>query len=1040
MASPLSQRGSGTTTFVMDHSYTGGTLIPHGVLQLGNGGETGSVIGDVQVDADGTLAFNRSNAYAFLASITGAGGVDHRGSGTTTFGGASTYTGDTHVRAGTVLVEGGLGDTRTTVHSGAMLGGTGRIGGEVIVNDGGILSPGTSPGTLTVGGLQLAAGAILDYELGQAGVIGSGINDLIEIDGDLVLDGTLNVTDAGGFGVGVYRLMNYGGSLTDNILDLGALPASIDRNTLFVQTAIAGQVNLVNSAGISVNFWDGAAGPTDDGIIQGGNGVWVANDRSWTLPDGSLNGHWNEGFAVFGGQAGTVTVMGEQRFTGMQFMTDGYRLEPGTDAALRASGTTNLRVDPGVTATIAAPIVGDATLVKVDEGTLVLEGGFGYTGGVTVNGGRLVGDTGNLLGDILNRAELEFAQAEDATYADTISGSGQLIKSAQGTLTLTGTNTYTGSTRIEAGTLRIGNGGTAGSLVGDVRIDAAGTLAFDRSDSVGFAGAFSGAGALDKFGAGTLTLTGDSGAYTGQATLHAGGLHMLGTIGGQFDVLAGTVLSGTGTLGSVDNAGTISPGGSIGTLHMTGDYVQREGSTYLVDIAPNGSSDLLGIAGSASIEGGEVYVTKAPGQYAGVSRYTIVDAEGGVTGTYDTLDQNLPFLDMFLSYDPNHVYLDIRRNDTDFSSLCGRGTFNQCEVAKTLDSFDPQVPPSADIGKMMEQVTAMDEDTALAAFDRMSGEVHPSLAGIVLEGHALYGQTVSRRMAERREAIGADRLHGGAWVRTYGANSELDGDGNAHAADWNLHGIAVGYDAWGTEHWLIGASANLMRLDADFRPGDHGEVEANNLSLYTSFQGDRGYFDAVGSYAWWDNDTTRAVQVGDIDRTATANYRSHRFTGYLEAGWNIQVGARSLLQPLVTLQYDNLASQKFREQGAQDLSLIALSDSVERLTAAAGVRWSSSLQRGAWTLEPTAQARWLHSEGQGYAEFDVAFSGAPDQGYRTPQFGWRVRGVTLPQDRGLVGFGLAARKGNIDLFVDYDFQAGDGFQAHNLGAGLRYRW
>ena len=89
---------------------------------------------------------------------------------------------------------------------------------------------------------------------------------------------------------------------------------------------------------------------------------------------------------------------------------------------------------------------------------------------------------------------------------------------------------------------------------------------------------------------------------------------------------------------------------------------------------------------------------------------------------------------------------------------------------------------------------------------------------------------------------------------------------------------------------------------------------------------------------------------------------------------------------------------------------------------------------------PPAQARWLHRKGDEYAEFDVAFSGAPNEGYRLPEFGWRVRGVTLPQDRGVLGLGLAARNDNLDLFVDYDFQAGDGFKAHNLSAGLRYRW
>jgi fibronectin-binding autotransporter adhesin len=1049
-AGPLDvgDRGAGTLTVV-----DGGTVAAPelflarnagsiGTIHIGEGGLSGTLEATQVSGGAGTATvnFNHSDDVSTATAFLGSLAFNKLGTGTLLLAGTSDYTGATQVQAGTLMVEGALGNTTTTVFDGATLGGTGSIAGDVIVNDGATIAPGMSPGTLTVGSLSLSSGSILEYELGQAGVIGSGINDLIEIDGSLTLDGTINITDAGGFGAGVYRLMNYGGSFTDNGLDLGALPTGFTTNDLFVQTAIVGQVNLINSAGESLNFWDGAAGPTDDGIIQGGDGVWVSNDRSWTNPDGSLNGNWNQGFAIFGGAAGTVTVMGEQNFTGMQFMTDGYRLEAGTDGALHADGVTNLRVDPNVTATIATPIVGDATLVKVDEGTLVFQGAFGYTGGVTVNGGRLIGDSDNLLGNILNRAELEFAQNDDGTYAGNMTGEGALTKSGAGTLTLTGNNSHSGGTTIEAGTLQVGDGGTSGGLAGDVEIQADGTLAFNRNDNIGFAGAFSGDGALDKFGAGTLSLSGDSSAYAGQGTVHAGGLQVDGSLGGDLAVLAGATLSGTGTLGSVDNAGTIAPGGAIGTLTLTGDYVHRDGATYQVDIDADGNSDLLDVAGSAKIEGGDVQVAGVPGQYGGVTRYTIVDADGGVSGTYDALSDSLLFLDLVLAYDPNHVYLDVLRNDTSFGSLCGTGSFNQCEVAKTLDSFDPVVPPTVDIGKMIAQVTTLDAPGALAAFDRLSGEAHPSLAGIVLEGHALYGQTVTRRMAERREAIGADRLKGGAWVRAYGASSELDGDGNAHGADWDLRGVAVGYDAWGSENWLIGASVNAMHLEADFRPGDRGDVDAKNVSLYTSFQGERAYLDAVVSYAWWDNDVTRSIQVGNIDRTATSSYNSHRFATYLEGGWTFNLGERSLLQPMLTLQYDNLASQAFREEGAQDLSLIGRSDSVERLTIGAGARWSSTFKRGDWTLEPTVQARWLHSEGDDYAEFDVAFAGAPDEGYRTPEFGWRVRGVTLPQDRGLVGLGIAARNDNLDLFVDYDYQAGDGFKAHNLGAGLRYRW
>src|SRR5690606_33324276 len=169
------------------------------------------------------------------------------------------------VSGGTLLVNGTLGDGTIAVDvlSGGTLGGTGTIGGSVTVADG-VLAPGESPGTLTIAGdLLLDAGARLEFEFGEANFPGGPLNDLVEIGGDLVLDGTLDVTvtPGGSFTAGLYRIFDYGGALTDGGLDVGAVPAG---SAVFVQTAVPGQVNLVNTAGLSLNFWDGSATPRND--------------------------------------------------------------------------------------------------------------------------------------------------------------------------------------------------------------------------------------------------------------------------------------------------------------------------------------------------------------------------------------------------------------------------------------------------------------------------------------------------------------------------------------------------------------------------------------------------------------------------------------------------------------------------------------------------------------------------------------------------------------------------------------------------------
>lgn len=994
----IGRRGSGVLS-IADGGVVGATGIVHlaeqggatGVLNLGAAaGDPAVAAGTLDATAlqfgagSGTINFNHTNGdYVFDAAISGSGTVNQL-AGTTLLGGASSNSGATHVQGGTLLVEGTLGDTATTVFGGATLGGSGAIGGDVAVQGGGILAPGSSAGTLTLGSLSLSGGSILDYELGQAGVIGSGVNDLIEIGGDLTLDGTLDITDIGGFGVGVYRLMNYGGALTDNGLDLGALPSGADAQDLFLQTAIDGQVNLINSTGLTLSFWDGAvADEHNNGTVDDGDGLWNADNDNWTASDGAVNGRWDDDtFAVFGGAGGSVSVVGEQAVAGAQFMA-GYTLDAGTDGALRIDGAESvIRVDPAVTATIAAPIVGAGGLVKTDTGTLVLSGVNTYGGGTRIDRGRL-----QVAGD---------ANLGDAAGALTFDG-GSLHNSAAFT-------TARGIT-LDAG------GGT-----------------FETAADLGLAGTIDGAGALTKTGDGTLTLTG-SNTYTGNTRVQAGTLFVDGTLGGLTLIAAGATLGGSGAVGSVDNAGTVAAGNSIGTLTLTGDYLHRAGATLLAEVEPGGTGDLLDVAGAATIEGGGVQVIKLPGQYAEGTRYTLIDAAGGVSGEFDALTQDLPFVHLSLAYDPNHVFLDVVRNDTRFADVCR--TFNQCQVGTTIDTVSGGGQPG-DLVTVIEALTTLDVDGALAGFDRLSGEAHASFAGLMLEGHALYGQTVSRRLAERREAAGAQHLQGGAWARGYGAASELDGDGNAHGADIDLHGVAVGFDAWGTENWLIGASANAMRVDADFRAGDGGETDAKNVALYTSLQGERAYLDAVLSFAWWNSDITRRIDVGSLHRSAQAEYGSHRLGFYLEGGWNIDLGA-SRLQPLLSVQRDRVDTQNFRESGAQELDLIGRSQNATRTTASAGLRWIGGYARGEWTLAPNLQARWLHSTGDLAAQFAVAFAGAPDTGFA-------VRGATWPKDRGLIGVGFGASKGAMDLFVDYDYQQGDGLEAHNLSAGLRYRW
>jgi fibronectin-binding autotransporter adhesin len=150
---------------------------------------------------------------------------------------------------------------------------------------------------------------------------------------------------------------------------------------------------------------------------------------------------------------------------------------------------------------------------NVTNGTIVFDG----TNPTFLNQGDSSGLVGNLPNLQLNATttfEIDNSSAvTDVTGA--ITGTGGLIKTGNGTLLLTGTNTYTGGTTISAGTLQIGSGGTTGSITGDVTDN--GVLGFDRSDTVTFAGVISGTGSVTQIGTGTTILTGTN-TYSGGTT------------------------------------------------------------------------------------------------------------------------------------------------------------------------------------------------------------------------------------------------------------------------------------------------------------------------------------------------------------------------------------------------------------------------------------------------------------------------------------------------------------------------------------------
>ncbi|AEG50605.1 outer membrane autotransporter barrel domain protein [Sphingobium chlorophenolicum L-1] len=608
----VDQAGSGTTVLTAANLYTGGTTIGAGTLQIGAGGTSGSIVGDVL--NNGTLAFDRSDEVIFGGLISGSGGVDQIGAGTTILTGGNSYGGTTRVVAGTLLINGDQSAATglTNVAAGATLGGTGIVGGDVTTANGARLKPGdaTGPGTLTVNGnLGLTSGTTLAYDFGQSNVVGGPLNDLLQVGGDLNLDGVIdvNVSAGGSFDVGVYRVISYGGSLTNNGLDLGVLPVG---TLALVQTSIAGQVNLVNATGATLNFWDGALGPKADGIVDGGDGVWQngTGNNNWTEISGSINAAFtDDAFAIFSAAPGAVTVdgsLGAVTASGMQFASGGYVIG-GDGIALS----------------------GPQSVVRVGDGTAA---GLGFT----------------------------------ATIDSVLTGNTRLVKTDLGTLVLNGTNSYSGGTRVNAGTLRISRDANLGDATGGIAFDGGtlhgtasitsarnvemigmGTILTDAGTTLVLNGSVTGSGDLVKDGAGNLALN-DTSDYTGLTIVRAGGLFVNGdqsAATGLVDVAAGAVLGGHGIIGgdvAVADGGRLAPGNSPGTLTINGNLALNSGSLLAFEfgqanVAGGALNDLVNVGGDLTLDGTIDVAVSAGGSFGGgvyrVFNYGGVLTDNGLT-------------------------------------------------------------------------------------------------------------------------------------------------------------------------------------------------------------------------------------------------------------------------------------------------------------------------------------------------------------------------------------------------------------------------
>ncbi|EAT6821617.1 TPA: fibronectin-binding autotransporter adhesin ShdA [Salmonella enterica subsp. enterica serovar Pomona] len=436
----------------------------------------------------------------------------------------------------------------------------------------------------------------------------------------------------------------------------------------------------------------------------------VANSGVLQVGEGELENTLSGSGSLVKTGTGKLTLGGDNSYSGGTTITGGTLTADHADSlgtgAIANSGV--FKVGEGE---LKNTLSGSGSLVKTGTGELTLSGDNTYSGGTTISDGTLIADHADSLGTgaIANSGVLQVGEGE---LENTLSGSGSLVKTGTGELTLSGDNTYSGGTTISDGTLIADHADSLGS--GD--IDNSGVLQVGEGE---LKNTLSGSGSLVKTGTGELTLSGDN-SYSGTTTITDGTL-----IAANVNALGSGDIDNSGTLmldanGAFELANITTHTGATtalaaGSTLDAGQLTQEDDSTLSIDLgaATNDAmitADSVTLGGTLNINGiGSVTDSWTPEAYT----YTLIDSDSAITTDFDNLTvagmnrEDVDFLTIDGKVDEaDNTHYDLTASlswyaDRDNATTDAHGTFTLSDpdgsfnVAATLTDVDDTLDPGS---------------------------------------------------------------------------------------------------------------------------------------------------------------------------------------------------------------------------------------------------------------------------------------------------------------------------------------------------------
>ena len=477
---------------------------------------------------------------------------------------------------------------------------------------------------------------------------------------------------------------------------------------------IAGPIGIyITSASSSTVTNQGTiTGLTTEGIKFGGagNNTMINSGRITGVSDAVLFGSGNDRLILQSGYSFTGVADGGAGTNTLEFDAGNFSLSQLGSEFLNFQ---DLQIDSGSgVQDLGASSVIQSGLTVVNDGSINNTGSLQVNGvldngtGTFVNSGTVVGTTFGIIGggDIINSGTIigDGGAGVDMASPGTLTNTGLIQGSTYGVIAGAGDTVVNSGTIKDPGVagMDLASGAvlvnpTGGLVTGTIGVEFTGTGANLTNN-----GTITGTGGVAiQFDAGTNTATLgtgsmlngniDGGGGAGQISLTGTGT-MANTIanfgaGSKLTVApsASWTASGSWTIASVSNAGTLQSGEAGTPLKLSGNFAQTSTGVFQAVLTAAGGNSELEVAGTATVAGTVLIVP--PATLAAATKYTILNATGGVTGTFASVSGGTALLPATLSYDADDVFVTLTQQPVSLP-IGATLTANQQATAVAFDS------------------------------------------------------------------------------------------------------------------------------------------------------------------------------------------------------------------------------------------------------------------------------------------------------------------------------------------------------------------